>query len=61
MIEAALEKEVVLQGLRAVDADYFVTDRIFPNTPRDVDPDSGNLIAVTDGETIEVILEPHDW
>lgn len=61
MIEAALEKEVTLQGLRAVDADYFVTDRIFPNTPRDADPDYGHLIAITDGETIEVVLEPHGW
>jgi beta-lactamase superfamily II metal-dependent hydrolase len=61
MIEAPLEKEVTLQGLRAVDADYFVTDRIFPNTPRNVDPSHGDIIAVTDGESIEVILEPHDW
>jgi competence protein ComEC len=61
MIEAALEKEVVLQGLRAVGADYFVTDRIFPNTPRDADPSYGHLIAITDGETIEIVLEPHDW
>ena len=61
MIEAALEKEVVLQNIRAVDADYMVTDRIVPNTPRDVDPTYGNLIAVTDGETIEVITEEHDW
>jgi beta-lactamase superfamily II metal-dependent hydrolase len=61
MIEAPLEKEVTLQGLRAVDADYFVTDRIFPNTPRDAEPSYGHLIAITDGETIEVVLEPHDW
>lgn len=61
MIEAPLEKEVVLQGLRAVGADYFVTDRIFPNTPRDADPSYGHLIAITDGETIEIALERHDW
>ncbi len=61
MIEAALEKEVVLQNLRAVGADYMVTDRIVPNTPRDADPTYGNLIAVTDGETVEVITEEHDW
>lgn len=61
MIEAPLEKEVVLQGLRAVDADYFVTDRVFPNTPRDADPSYGHLIAITDGETIEIVLEPHGW
>jgi beta-lactamase superfamily II metal-dependent hydrolase len=61
MIEAALEKEVTLQGLRAVDADYFVTDRVFPNTPRDAAPTYGDIIAVTDGESIEVILEPHSW
>lgn len=61
MAEAALEKEVVLQGLRAVDADYFVTDRVFPNTPRDADPQYGSIIAVTDGQTIEVVLERHDW
>jgi hypothetical protein len=61
MVEAALEKEVVLQNIRAVGADYFVTDRIFPNTNRDADPTYGNLIAITDGETIEVVLEPHEW
>jgi competence protein ComEC len=61
MIEAALEKETVLQGLRAVNADYFVTDRIFPNTARDVEPTHGNLIATTDGETIEITLEEHEW
>jgi len=61
MIEAPLEKEVTLQGLRAVEADYFVTDRIFPNTPRDADPSYGHIIAITDGETIEIVLEPHDW
>ncbi|MCD4689855.1 hypothetical protein K8S17_00170 [bacterium] len=61
MIEAALEKEEVLQGIRAVDADYFVTDRVFPNTPRDADPDYGNVIATTDGATIEVVIEQHSW
>jgi beta-lactamase superfamily II metal-dependent hydrolase len=61
MIEAALEKEVTLQGLRAIDADYFITDRIFPNTPRNAEPTYGDIIAVTDGESIEVILEPHSW
>jgi len=61
IVEAALEKEVVLQNLRAADADYFATDRIVPNTPRDADPDYGHLIAVTDGETIEIITEEHDW
>lgn len=61
MIESALEKETVLQGIRAADADYFVTDRIFPNTPRDVEPTHGNLIATTDGETIEITLEEHGW
>ncbi len=61
MIEAQLEKEVTSQGIRAVDADYFVTDRVFPNTPRNVTPEHGNLIAVTDGETIEVRLERHSW
>ena len=62
MIEAALEKEEVLQGIRAVDADYFVTDRVFPNTPRDADPDYGNVIATTDGSTtIEVMIEQHSW
>ncbi len=61
MIEAALEKEEVLQGIRAVDADYFVTDRVFPNTPRDADPDYGHLIATTDGSTIEVTIEQHSW
>ncbi len=59
MIEAQLEKEVTSQGIRAVDADYFVTDRVFPNTPRNVPPVYGNLIAVTDGETVEVQLERH--
>ena len=61
MIEASLEKEIVLQGIRAVDADYFVTDRITPNTPRDAYPIYGNVLAVTDGETIEIVLEEHDW
>ncbi len=61
MVEVALEKEEVLQGIRAVDADYFVTDRVFPNTPRNVDPSYGHLIAVTDGGTIEIILERHEW
>jgi competence protein ComEC len=61
MIEVALEKEQVLQGIRAVDADYFVTDRVFPNTPRDADPTYGHLVAITDGETIEVVLEEHEW
>lgn len=61
MIDASLEKEVVLQGIRAVDGDYFVTDRVVPNTPRDAYPIYGNVIAVTDGETIEVVLERHDW
>lgn len=61
MIEAQLEKEVTSQGIRAVDADYFVTDRIFPNSPRNIDPTYGNLIAVTDGETIEIVLDRDDW
>jgi len=61
MIEAALEKEEVLQGIRAVDADYFVTDRVFPNTPRDADPDYGNVIATTDGSTIEIEIQQHSW
>ncbi len=62
MIEVALEKEEVLQGIRAVDADYFVTDRVFPNTARDADPDYGNVIATTDGSTtIEVTIEQHSW
>ncbi len=61
MIEAALEKEVVLQNLRAVNADHFASDHIVPNTPRDADPDYGHLIAVTDGETIEIVTEEHDW
>lgn len=61
MVEAPLEKEIVLEALRRYDADYFVTDRIFPNTSRNAPPVYGNLIAVTDGETIEVILEEHDW
>jgi beta-lactamase superfamily II metal-dependent hydrolase len=61
MIEAALEKEVVLMALRAADADYMVTDRIVPNTPRNVAPTYGDLIAVTDGETIEIVTEEHDW
>jgi competence protein ComEC len=56
MIEAQLEKEVTLQGIHAVDADWYVTDRIFPNTPRNVDPVYGDLIAVTDGDTIEIVL-----
>jgi len=58
MVEAALEKEEVLQGLRAVDSDYFVTDRIFPNTSRNDSPTYGNLIMVTDGESIEIELDP---
>ena len=61
MIEAALEKEEVLQGIRAVNADYFVTDRIVPNTPRNVTPTYGNVIAVTDGSTIEITTEEHAW
>jgi len=62
MIEAALLKEEVLQGVGAVDADYFVTDRVFPNTPRDADPDYGHVIATTDGATtIEVTIEQHSW
>jgi len=61
IIEAPLTKEVVLQNLRAVDADYFATDRIIPNTPRDADPHYGHLIAVTDGESIEVMTEDHEW
>lgn len=58
MVEAALAKEEVLQGLRDVDSDYFITDRIFPNTPRNVEPVYGNLILVTDGESMEIILDP---
>lgn len=58
MVEAALEKEEVLQGLRDVDSDYFVTDRIFPNTSRNEEPEYGNLILVTNGESMEVILDP---
>jgi len=61
IVEAALTKEVVLQNFRAVDADYFCTDRIMPNTPRDAEPHYGHLIAVTDGETIEIMAEDHDW
>jgi beta-lactamase superfamily II metal-dependent hydrolase len=61
MIEAALEKEVVLTALRAADADYMATDRIVPNTPRNVAPIYGDLIAVTDGETIEIVTEEHSW
>ena len=61
MIEAPLEKEVVLNALRTADADYMVTDRIVPNTPRNAEPTYGNLIAVTDGETIEIVTEEHDW
>lgn len=61
MLEAALEKEEVLQGINAVDADYYVTDRVFPNTPRDADPTYGNIAAVTDGQTIEIVLDEHGW
>jgi beta-lactamase superfamily II metal-dependent hydrolase len=61
VIEAALEKEVVLQGIRAVGADYLCTDRVVPNTSRDAPPTYGNLIAVTDGEVIEIIVEQHEW
>jgi beta-lactamase superfamily II metal-dependent hydrolase len=61
VIEAALEKEVVLQGIRAADGDYFCTDRVVPNTPRDAPPTYGNLIAVTDGEVVEIIVEEHEW
>jgi hypothetical protein len=61
MEEAALEKEIVLNAIRSADADYMVTDRIIPNTPRDVEPTYGHLIAVTDGETIEIVTEEHDW
>jgi beta-lactamase superfamily II metal-dependent hydrolase len=61
MIEAPLEKEIVLKAIRAADADYLVTDRIIPNTPRDATPTYGNLIAVTDGHVIEVITEEHQW
>jgi competence protein ComEC len=61
MVEVALVKEVVLQGCRAVDADYFVTDKAFPNMSRGADPEYGNLITMTDGESIEVMAEHHDW
>jgi len=61
MAEAALEKEVVLNALRTAYADYMVTDRIVPNTRRDAEPTYGNLIAVTDGETVEIVTEEHDW
>jgi beta-lactamase superfamily II metal-dependent hydrolase len=61
MIEAALAKEVVLQGIRAVDADYVMTDRIIPNTPRNAEPTYGNIVATTDGETVEIVTEEHDW
>jgi beta-lactamase superfamily II metal-dependent hydrolase len=61
MIEAPLEKEVVLDALRTANADYMVTDRIIPNTSRDAEPTYGHLIAVTDGETIEIVTEEHDW
>ncbi len=61
MVEAALAKEEVLQGIRAVDADYFVTDRVFPNTARDADPVYGDVIATTDGTTIEIAIEQHSW
>lgn len=61
MTEVQLQKEVVTQGIRAVDADYFVTDRVFPNTPRNVEPEHGHLVAVTDGQTIEIVLDRHDW
>jgi len=61
VLEAALEKEVVLQGIRAADGDYFCTDRVTPNTPRDAPPTYGNLIAVTDGEVVEIIAEEHEW
>ncbi len=61
MVENALVKEVVLQGCRAVDADYFVTDKVFPNMSRSADPEYGNLITMTDGESIEVMAEHHDW
>lgn len=61
MIEAALEKEIVFEALREVNADYFVTDRIVPNTPRDAEPTYGHLIAMTDGNTVEIMTEEHDW
>jgi hypothetical protein len=61
MIEAPLEKEIVLKAIRAAASDYLVTDRIIPNTPRDAPPTYGNLIAVTDGHVIEVITEEHEW
>jgi beta-lactamase superfamily II metal-dependent hydrolase len=61
MIDAALEKEVTLQGIRAAGADYFITDRVFPNMSRSVEPVHGNILAVTDGTDIEVMLEEHEW
>jgi hypothetical protein len=54
-------KEEVLRGIRGVNADYFVTDRVVANTPRHATPTYGNVIAVTDGSTIEITTEEHVW
>lgn len=61
VLEAALEKEVVLQGIRAEDGDYFCTDHVIPNSSRNATPSYGNLTAVTDGEAVEIIVEGHEW
>ncbi len=61
VIEAALEKEVVLQGIRAADGGLLLHGPRHPNTPRDAPPIYGNLIAVTDGEVIEIMVEEHEW
>ena len=61
IIEAPLVKEEVLRGIRGVNADYFVTDRVVANTPRHATPTYGNVIAVTDGSTIEITTEEHVW
>ncbi|MEA3409428.1 MAG: hypothetical protein U9Q95_03675, partial [Candidatus Eisenbacteria bacterium] len=59
--EAPLVKEEVLRGIRGVNGDYFVTDRIAVNTPRHAAPTYGDIVAVTDGSTIEITTEEHPW
>jgi competence protein ComEC len=57
IVDAPLQKESVLRDIRVRLIDYFITDKVYPNTPRDSSPIYGNIIVSTDGEYMDVTLD----
>jgi beta-lactamase superfamily II metal-dependent hydrolase len=57
IVDAPLQKESVLHDIRVRLIDYFITDKVYPNTPRSSSPTYGNIVVSTDGEYMDVTLD----